>query len=381
MKTTLFTLLLCFLLIGATSCKNEAGPKIVSEATAVQNVVKHAKGLEIYRHEGFTLVKVTNPWPDSKEQFTYVLHKENAVIPDSLKQYTTVQVPLKTVVVTSTTHIPSLEILGVENTLIGFPGTDYISSPKTRKRIDSGKVTQVGSNESVNTEVMIDLAPDAVVGFSISSNNKTLAALEKSGMNVLYNGDWTEQSPLGKAEWIKFFGALYGLEDKADGLFTQIESDYEAAKALAANAKTSPTAFSGAMYQDVWYMPQGGSWAAWFIRDAHASYMWADDEGTGSLNLSFETVLDRAENADYWIGPSQYTSLKELADANPHYTQFKAFKNKNVYSFSSKKGATGGILYYELAPNRPDLVLKDLVKILHPELLPKYELHFFEKLQ
>lgn len=381
MKTTLYTFLLCFLLIGTTSCKNEAGPKIVSEATPVLNAVKHAKGLEIYRHEGFTIVKVTNPWPDSKEHFTYVLHKKDAVVPDSLKQYTAVQVPLKTVVVTSTTHIPSLEMLGVENTLVGFPGTDYISSPKTRKRIDSGKVTQVGSNESVNTEVMIDLAPDAVVGFSISSNNKALGALEKSGMKVLYNGDWTEQSPLGKAEWIKFFGALYGLDDRADELFTQIEKDYEAAKALAAKAKTNPTSFSGAMYQDVWYMPQGGSWAAWFILDAHGSYLWANDEGTGSLNLSFETVLDRAENADFWIGPAQYTSLKDLAEANSHYTQFKAFKDKNVYSFSSKKGATGGVLYYELAPNRPDLVLKDLVKILHPELLPDHQLQFFEKLK
>src|SRR5690606_27152936 len=98
-----------------------------------------------------------------------------------------------------------------ENTLIGFPGTDYISSAKTRKRIDEGKIKQVCANESENTEIMIDLSPDAIVGFSISSNNKSLMALEKSGLKVLYNGDWTEQTPLGKVEWIKFFGALYGL--------------------------------------------------------------------------------------------------------------------------------------------------------------------------
>jgi iron complex transport system substrate-binding protein len=285
------------------------------------------------------------------------------------------------VVVTSTTHIPSLEMLGVENTLTGFPGTDYVSSPKTRQRIDAGMVREVGKNESLNTEVMIDLAPDAVVGFSISSNNKTLTALEQSGMKILYNGDWTEQSPLGKAEWIKFFGALYGLEDKADSIFTQIEKDYLEAKKLAANAITYPTVLSGALYQDVWYMPQGGSWAALFLKDAHANYLWADANGTGSLSLSFETVFDKAENADVWIGPSQFISFKEMAESNPHYSKFKAFKNKEVYSFSSKKGATGGILYYELASNRPDLVLKDLVKILHPGLLPEHELHFFEKLK
>lgn len=376
----LYKILLCLSLL-IICCQRSGCAVDTAKHAAIGNSVKHAKGLEIYRHSGFTIVKVTNPWPDAKEGFTYILSRNDAAVPDSLKQFTQVQVPLKTVVVTSTTHIPSLEMLGVENTLTGFPGTRYISSPKTRKRIDDGHITAVGENENVNTEVMINLAPDAVVGFSISSNNKALAALEQSGMKVLYNGDWTEQSPLGKAEWIKFFGALYGLEDKADTLFAQIEKDYLEAKALAENAATRPTVFSGAIYEDAWYMPQGESWAALFLEDAHANYLWADNKGTGSVSLSFETVFDKAENADFWIGPAQFTTLKELEDANPHYKKFSAFKNRQVYSFSSKKGATGGVVYYELAPNRPDLVLKDLVKILHPQLLPDHKFHFFEKLK
>jgi iron complex transport system substrate-binding protein len=378
MKKVLFALF--FISLGLSSCKKEANTKTV-ETVAVTNSVKHAKGLEIYTYNGYTVVKVTNPWPDAKQAFTYVMKKKGAVIPDSLKQYTTVEVPLKTVVVTSTTHIPSLEMLGVENTLVGFPGTDFISSEKTRARIEAGKVKEAGANESLNTEVMLDLNPDALVGFSISSHNKTMDNLQQSGMKILYNGDWTEQSPLGKAEWIKFFGALYGLEDKADKLFAQIEKDYNASLELAKKATTKPTVLCGAIYQNQWYMPQGGSWASLFLKDAGSDYLWAGSEGTGSLSLSFETVLDKAENADFWIGPSQYTSLKEMTDANPHYAQFKAFKNKQVYSFSNRKGKTGGLIYYEMAPNRPDLVLKDMVKILHPELLPGYELHFFEKLK
>ncbi len=362
------------------SCKKEAASKTPVSKT-VTNSVKHAKGLEIYRHEGYTIVKVTNPWPDAKDAFTYVMQKKNTVLPDSLKNYTIVQVPLKTVVVTSTTHIPSLEMLGVENTLIGFPGTDFISSEKTRARIDSGQVKEAGKNESLNTEVMLDLNPDALVGFSISSHNKTMDNLQQSGMKILYNGDWTEQSPLGKAEWIKFFGALYGLEDKAEALFDNIEKEYNAAQELAKKVTTKPTVLCGAIYNNQWLMPQGGSWASLFLKDAGADYLWSRSDGTGSLSLSFETVLDKAENADFWIGPSQYTSLKDLTDANPHYAQFKAFKNKQVYSFSNKKGKTGGLIYYELAPNRPDLVLKDLVHILHPELLPNHELQFFERLK
>jgi iron complex transport system substrate-binding protein len=362
------------------SCKKEAASEATVSKT-ITNTVKHAKGLEIYRYEGYTVVKVTNPWPDAKDTFTYVMQKKNAVLPDSLKNYTILQVPLKTVVVTSTTHIPSLEMLGVENTLIGFPGTDFISSEKTRVRIDSEQVKEAGQNESLNTEVMLDLNPDALVGFSISSHNKTMDNLQLSGMKILYNGDWTEQSPLGKAEWIKFFGALYGLEDKAEALFDTIEKEYNAAQELAKKVTTKPTVLCGAIYNNQWLMPQGGSWASLFLKDAGADYLWSRSDGTGSLSLSFETVLDKAENADFWIGPSQYTSLKEMTDANPHYAQFKAFKNKQVYSFSNKKGKTGGLIYYELAPNRPDLVLKDLVHILHPELLPNHELQFFEKLK
>ncbi len=361
---------------GCTGRKQDAPVVPVKKGS----IIRYASGLQIMRYQGYTVVKVTNPWPDATEAFTYVMKRNGAIVPDSLSKYTVINVPVKRVVVTSTTHIPSLEMLGVVNSLVGFPGTGYISSPRTRARIDSGKVAEVGANENLNTEVLIDLAPDAVVGFSISSGNKALAQLERSGIKVLYNGDWTEQSPLGKAEWIKFFGALYDEEKEADAIFAQIEKDYLEVKELANKATSAPTAFSGAMYQDHWYMPQGGSWAALFIEDAHGKYLWADDKGTGSLSLPFETVLDRAENADYWIGPSQFTSLAEIAASNRHYTKFAAYQNKQVYSFSTRKGATGGLLYYEMASNRPDMVLKDLVKILHPELLPDHQLYFFEKL-
>ena len=117
------------------------------------------------------------------------------------------------------------------------------------------------------------------------------------------------------------------------------------------------------------------------LKQANGNYLWQETSGTGSLSLSFETVFEKAKNADVWITSGQFSSLKEMTNSIPHYAEFNAFKNKNVYSFSGKKGKTGGILYYELAPNRPDLVLKDLVKILHPELLQSYEPFFFEKLK
>jgi iron complex transport system substrate-binding protein len=342
--------------------------------------IKHAKGLTILTKENYSIVEVSSPWPNSKKKYYYILKKKNAVIPKEYKNFTQIQVPIKTIVLTSTTHIPSLEMLGEENKLIGFPNLNYISSEKVRNLIDAGKIKELGSNQSLNTEVILDLQPDAIMGYGLDNKNPTLDNLEKNGLKVILNGDWNEQTPLGKAEWIKLFGALFGKEKQANEIFNSIEKTYNETLKLVEKTKVKPTVLSGSLYEDKWYLPQGESWGAKFITNANGNYLWAKTKGTGSLSLSFEKVYSLAKNADIWF-MDQYTSLEEIKNANPHYSQFKAFKTKNIYSFSKKKGKTGGVIYYELAPNRPDLVLKDLVKIFHPELLPNYELYFFEKLK
>ncbi|MFM2369637.1 MAG: hypothetical protein RL619_1947 [Bacteroidota bacterium] len=373
-----FTFFLFVIFFGG--CKHNNDTSSIRIASS-KNEVLYAKGLKIYKYEGYSIVKITNPWPEAKENFTYILQEKNGIIPDSLKQFTTIQIPIKSIVVTSTTHIPALEMLGVENTLIGFPNTDYISSEKTRKLIDSKKIREVGTNETLNTEVLIDMAPDVIVSFGLNNSNPALDNLQKSGLKVMINGDWTEQSPLGKAEWIKFFGALYGLDSKANTIFSEIEKEYTNTLALAKKATSKPTVLSGAMFQDQWYVPQGESWASIFLKDAQSNYLWSDSKGTGSLPLPFETILEKAQNAEYWIAPGDFSSLKQMNESNPHYSEFTSFKNKKVYSYGINKGAKGGILYFEWSPTRPDWVLKDLIKIFHPELLPNHKLFFFQKLE
>jgi iron complex transport system substrate-binding protein len=284
-------------------------------------------------------------------------------------------------VVTSTTHIPALEALGVENTLVGFPETQYISSTKTRKNIDSGKIIDLGINESINTEILINLQPDLVIGFSINDSNKTYETIKNSGISVVYNGDWVEKTPLGKSEWIKFFAPFFNKEKEADSIFSSIETEYLIAKKIAEKAIKKPTVLCGAMFKDIWNLPSGESWAAQFLKDANTNYLWSDTTGTGSLSLSFESVLEKAQNADFWINTSQFSTYQELDNDNAHYSQFKAYKNKKAYTFSLTKGETGGLLYYELAPNRPDIVLKDLIHIVHPELLPNHQPFFFKPLE
>ncbi|MGB5693570.1 MAG: ABC transporter substrate-binding protein [Flavobacteriaceae bacterium] len=375
--------MLLFNLILICGCKSEQGAdKALSDSSNEAQII-YASGFSLATlPNGVKMLSVHSPWPDSDTGFVYALvpkHVDPKEIPAPVDAV--IPVPVKKIILTSTTHIPALEVLGVEDRLVGFPETRYISSEKTRKRINEGLVTELGSNELLNTEVAIELEPDLIIGFGIDSQNKAYKALENTGIPVVYNGDWTEPTPLGKAEWIKFFAPFFELESEADSIFSAIETDYLNSKRLAKSAQERPTVLSGALYKDIWYLPAGESWAAGFMEDANAEYLWKETKGTGSLSLSLESVLDVGSEADYWISPSQFSSYVEMNGANEHYSRFNAFREKRVHTFALTRGSTGGLLYYELGPGRPDIVLRDLIHIFHPELLPGHEPYFFKPLE
>ena len=380
MKIIFYKILLFLTIVQLVSCKNAEETTAATQELS-SNQIEYATSLSIYKQDGYSIVKVNNPWPKANKKFTYILKEKGAIVPDSLQKYNMISVPIQSIVVTSTTNIPFLEMLQTESKLIGFPHTDYVSSEKTRKLIDAGKVKNIGQNERLNVEQLIDLNPDAIVTYGIDNNNPMIDNLEKSGLKVLIQADWMEQSPLGKAEWIKLYGALFGKEQEAKTEFDAIVKNYNDAMQLVANTKAQGTVLYGSMYQDQWFVANGKSWVAQFMKDAKSNYLWASIPGSGSTPLSFEQILEKGKSANYWITTGSFKSYSEMKNSNPHYSQFDAFTKKNVYSLESKIGATGGTIYYELAPSRPDLVLKDFIKIFHPETLPNYSFTFAEKIK
>jgi iron complex transport system substrate-binding protein len=375
LRNLLFTALcLCFI-----SChKKPEKPEFKAEKKLKKTLVKYAQGFDIQVYEDYKKLVIKSPYPDAENQQEFIL----VTSPDKdLKSQNQLHVPVKKMVATSTTHIPMIELLGAANSLVGFPNTDYISSERTRMRIKNGEVKDLGNEQHFNTEVLISLQPDVVIAFSMGKSSKMYNTIEQNGIPVIYNGDWLEATPLGRAEWIKFFGVLFDKEKEADSIFKDIEAAYKASKKIALQASKTPDVLSGVLYKDKWNLPAGESFTAQLFKDANTNYLWSDSKGQGSLVLSFEAVFDIAAQADLWIGSGYYTSLDELKNANSHYEQFSTFKTGEIYSFSKKRSESGGVAYFEFAPIQPHIVLKDLIKVAHPELLPGYEPYFLQRLE
>ena len=374
-----FFLFLVFIVI---SCKKEVAK--IDKKVETKSNIKYAKGFDIVEENRIKKLIIKSAYQNLDENFIYEIHKKNIDIPfhHVNANEMELQVPIKKIVVTSTTHIPMVELLNEETSIIGFPYAKYVSSEKTRALIDAGKIQEIGKESSLNTEILLNLQPELVVGYSVSSADKSLTTIQKAGINVIYNGDWLEETPLGRAEWIKFFGVLFDKEKQADSIFKAIETNYLETKNIALKSTNKPTILSGAiMSKDIWSLPAGGSFVAQFLKDANLDYLWKNSDGKGSLSLSFESVFDKGANADFWIAPGYFSSKEQMLKSNSIYNKFGAFINDQIYTPSTKKGKTGGVIYYELAPTRPDLVLKDIIKITNPDLLPNYEFTFFEKMQ
>ena len=340
-----------------------------------------AKRFEVAYKDGYKLVTVNKPWRASKARFSYALVERGAPAPELPDSIHVVKIPVKKLVCTSTTHLSSLEYLGDIDKLVGFPDTKYISSEKIRVALDEGSITELGSEAGLNIEALLSLEPDLVIDFAMGNEYDNYKVIKKMGIPVVVNADYMENTPLGRAEWIKFISLFLNREKKADSIFGVIRSNYDSLALLARKADGQPTVYSGIVYGDFWYVPGGNNFGAKFLADARGKYLWADDPTSGNIPLSFEAVYDRAYKADYWMGVGSFNSLGEIKKTDIRYTQFDAFKNGNVYNYNAKMSPEGGNAFMELGYLRPDIVLADIIKILHPELLPGYQLFFYQKLE
>ena len=329
---------------------------------------KYARNIEVVKYDGYSVVKLKDPWKPSHTLHTYVL-SENTVLNskavDELKSEgaSVINVPVKRSVIFSTVHCALLYDLNCEKSITGVCDLKYINIPDVHKRIGKD-IADCGNGMSADVEKVIDSKPQAII-ISPFENSGGYGKLEDINIPIVEAADYMEPTALGRAEWMIFYGMLYGKEKEATNLFRSIDNNYKALKAEAIKSRIRRSVITELKTGSVWYVPGGKSTIAQMITDANGKYVYAADKSSGSLSLPFERVIDEAGNADVWMYKYDYhpSTLGELKADYIGYGEMKAFKTNEVY------GADWTLTrYYEEASFHPDRLLKDMIIILHPDL-------------
>ncbi len=344
--------------------------------------VTDAQGFTVDYHQHYKIVSVNRPWKDAKTQFQYVLVQCGTPIPKGFQPEQIVQIPVQSVVTLSTTHFVPLQRLGVLDRLKGISNFKDVTTPAVNAKINQKQLIEVGNAGGLKLENILELAPDLVTTYG-TGNPQTDAhpKLLEAGIKVAIVAEYMESTPLGRAEWIKFLALFFNREAEAEKSFADIRQRYQAIATKTKTVQRRPTVFSGFDRKGTWYMPGGDSYVAKFLADAGATYLWADDRSSGSLQLTFEQVYDRAAQAQYWIVNAHNVKTRaELLAADPRYRGFAALQANHVFSPTAKVNAQGGNDYWQSGVANPDLILADLVKIFHPELVPDHQFVYYRQL-
>lgn len=339
--------------------------------------MKYATNLSVVKFPDYTLVTVRNPWDTLKTLHIYLLTDKTRPVPENLPEGTVVRVPLERAMVYSVVHGSMLKELGCAESIKGVCNLEYFKMPDIQDGCRKGTVVDCGNSMNPDIEKIIDLHPDAIM-LSPFENSGGYGRVGKLGVPVIECADYMETSPLGRAEWLRFYGLLVGQEQKGEALFAQIEKEYLAVKALAAKATSHPTVLSDLKYGSAWYIAGGKSTTGRLYADAGANYVFAELPNSGSVPMAFETVFDKGENADFWLikyNQPHDKTYRELQKDYALYARFKAFRTRQIYGCNTNR-----IPFYEESPFHPEILLKDMVKIFHPELLEGYEPKYFSKL-
>lgn len=310
-----------------------------------------------------------------------MLVQEGTRRPEGYENAQTVTVPIRRFVALSSTYLPHVLKIGVVDRLVGLGKASFVYSPVIRDRIQEGHIAETGSDGSLNLETLVALSPDLVMSYgSGNPAGDEHPKLIEVGIAAAVNGEFMEQSPLGRAEWIKFTALFFNLEDRAKNAFDEVETEYHRLAALAAGVTDHPTVFTNISWQGIWHASGGRSFMASLLHDAGADYVWKDDQSDRSIPLDFEAVMERALRARYWLNTGQWTTRQQALESDERYGAFDAYKAGRLYNHNARSNDTGGDDYWESGVANPHLVLADLIKIFHPDLLPEHTLHYYRRL-
>ncbi len=335
-----------------------------------------AKGVSFRRDGAAGILSVRASFDDGASEYEHQL-----VCGEQVKDGKTIALPVRRIVCLSSTHIGYLGELDALDRLVGVSKRVHVANKQVLGRIDRGEIAQVGDGSPIDNEKLLACQPDLVVTFGVSEKDvEPFEAVRRAGIPVLVVAEYTEDSPLGRAEWLKVFGLLVGKSDLANQKYAEVAKAYRSWQAKGRSAKDRPSVLLNSSFQGVWYIPGGTSYMARLVDDAGGDYVWREDRSSRVLPLDFEAVLAKGRSAEYWLNVGFWRTLAEGEANDPRYRHFEAFTRGNVYNHMGSAGEHSGTDYFERGAARPDLMLADLIKILHPELAREYEFVWYERL-
>ena len=341
----------------ACSGKNarKSGADAASDDTFVEVAVKYATGFSVRDSADIRLVDV------GKNDHFALVHTDDAEVPNG---YTKVKVPIQRTICMTSLQLSNFTVLDAHEVVKGLTGTKNLYNEDILARVKDGRIVKIGMEGNFDTELVLAANPDVI--FISPFKRGGYEPVKETGITLVPHLGYKELDPLGQAEWIKFVGMFIGKEKEAQKVFDGIEKRYNDIKALADKSTTRPTVFSGEMHSGTWHAVGGRNYLAQIFRDAGADYVIQDEETAGE-NLEFEKMYALAADADYWRILNSFPgdfSYEALKSSEPRNELFKAFKDRKVIYCNMKQQP-----YYEITPVQPDVLLKDLVAIFHPELV------------
>ena len=368
-------------LLAASSCKNRK-TSLTYEATSI-DTLQYAEGLKIAYFNDFTSVTLRDPWDTDKTRKVYILAPKTTLaerpsLKDSLSRLgIVIGTPVERAVIYTSVHSAMAAQLGVLDQVCGVCEPEYITSSEVLHRIENHQIIDLGQSTSPNVEKIIDLGCDVIIASPFE--NSGYGAAEKLAIPIVEAADYMECHPLGRTEWVKFYGLLFGCRDVAEQQFTATCTRYNDMKKACEGITERPTVVLERKWGQTWAVPSAGSYVGCLHRDAGADYVFSDITGSASVHMSFEQVFDQGGEADFWL--MKYSSMgvlsyDDLKKEYLPYSDFKAFKTQNIYGCNTLVST-----YYDDITLHPDHILADLIHIYHPELLPGYQPKYYFKLK
>ena len=372
----LATWLLLSVVVTLTGCRG--GNTVSHEEQGDTLQLKYSSLLTIVQQEGYTDVTVSNPWKPGKTLHRYLLVPKDAQMPDGLPDGTIIRTPIQRAAVFTTVHCSLLTQFGVGESIVAVADSKYIKIPFVHQQIQKGLIADCGNGLNPVVEKIMDVKPDAIM-LSPFENSGGYGKVEELDIPLIECAEYMETSPLARAEWMRFYGLLYGRAEMADSLFAEVDQRYTALKQQAAKAGHGRSVLIDKLVGSVWYVPGGRSTIGQMVQDAGGQYYWANDDHSGSLSLPFESVLEHSGEAQVWLlrySSDHAMTLSELLGEQPYYNQLTAYRTGEVYGCNVEQS-----LFYEQSPFRPDYLLSDFIQIFHPDITNLPPLRYYKKMQ